>query len=340
MRRYATVIAVVLGLLAAAHNASTTPDQSYGGEPLKPATATVAPKQPTEDDIAKAVKEEEAVASAEDAAAALVTGFTAGAENSSPGVTSAMKPVLEKTDAGQFSQDVPWIPDPNDESNPSKSLPPVMPSKGGAGSPPAKEVEVDYYASTQPKKPEEPPTVASVQKDCAPPGKPEPKPATGYGTSMPVPATPSAPPKEYSSPAAPGVVPVQPSSPATATPAAAASSSKPPPNDPYAPASSNTPAASSTATEQKDGLNEKSISDIVKEHNMFRARENVPPIEWNATLAKYAQEYAEQRRGDCQLEHSHGPYGENMILIDWFLMLDDIIFNNSSKLLPSFPTHL
>lgn len=34
---------------------------------------------------------------------------------------------------------------------------------------------------------------------------------------------------------------------------------------------------------------------------------------WNATLAKYAQHYAEERKGDCKLEHSTGPYGENLM---------------------------
>ncbi|BAF30370.1 protein PRY2 [Oryza sativa Japonica Group] len=330
------IAAVVVGLLAAAHTATTAPEQSYGG-----ATATVAPKQPAAgEDVNKALAAETAAAEAEDAAeeedaaAALVTGFTAGAANSAPGVTAVMKPVLEKADAGQFYQDVPWIPDPNDEGNPPKSLPAaqVLPAKGGAGaagsSPPSKEVQVDYYATTQPKKPEEPPTVAAVQKDnCVPPAAPKPAVPATPSTSPPSnkeyapaapgvvpvnqPSSPAAPagvvpaPVQPSSPAAPaGVVPapVQPSSPATAVP-------KPPSNDPYAPATSNTPAAE----EQKDGLNEKAISDIVREHNMFRTREHVPPIVWNATLAKYAQEYADLRRGDCQLEHSHGPYGENMM---------------------------
>jgi hypothetical protein len=295
------IAAVVVGLLAAAHTATTAPEQSYGG-----ATATVAPKQPAAgEDVNKALAAETAAAEAEDAAeeedaaAALVTGFTAGAANSAPGVTAVMKPVLEKADAGQFYQDVPWIPDPNDEGNPPKSLPAaqVLPAKGGAGaagsSPPSKEVQVDYYATTQPKKPEEPPTVAAVQKDnCVPPAAPKPAVPATPSTSPPSnkeyapaapgvvpvnqPSSPAAPagvvpaPVQLSSPAAPAVVvpaPVQPSSPATAVP-------KPPSNDPYAPATSNTPAAE----EQKDGLNEKAISDIVREHNMFRTREHVPPI--------------------------------------------------------------
>ncbi|KAI3509457.1 hypothetical protein L2E82_25041 [Cichorium intybus] len=33
---------------------------------------------------------------------------------------------------------------------------------------------------------------------------------------------------------------------------------------------------------------------------------------WNATVAAYAQNYANQRIGDCNLVHSGGPYGENL----------------------------
>uniref|UniRef100_A0A0D3HX29 SCP domain-containing protein n=1 Tax=Oryza barthii TaxID=65489 RepID=A0A0D3HX29_9ORYZ len=163
----------------------------------------------------------------------------------------------------------------------------VAPKQPAAGEDPA----VPATPSTSPSNKEYAPAAPGVV-----PAKPS-SPAAPAGV-VPAPAQPS-------SPAAPaGVVPapVQPSSPATAAP-------KPPSNDPYAPATSNT----SAAEEQKDGLNEKAISDIVREHNMFRTREHVPPIVWNATLARYAQEYADLRRGDCQLEHSHGPYGENMI---------------------------
>ena len=33
---------------------------------------------------------------------------------------------------------------------------------------------------------------------------------------------------------------------------------------------------------------------------------------WDDTVAAHAQNYAKQRRGDCALQHSGGPYGENM----------------------------
>ncbi|KAL6527090.1 Cuticle-degrading protease [Orobanche gracilis] len=36
------------------------------------------------------------------------------------------------------------------------------------------------------------------------------------------------------------------------------------------------------------------------------------PLVWNDTLEGYARSYADRRRADCALEHSGGPYGENI----------------------------
>lgn len=40
----------------------------------------------------------------------------------------------------------------------------------------------------------------------------------------------------------------------------------------------------------------------------------VPPLVWDEKVAAYAQQYASQRSGDCQLIHSGGPYGENIYM--------------------------
>ncbi|KAL0454321.1 UNVERIFIED_CONTAM: Basic form of pathogenesis-related protein 1 [Sesamum latifolium] len=37
-----------------------------------------------------------------------------------------------------------------------------------------------------------------------------------------------------------------------------------------------------------------------------------PSLVWNETVANYALGYAHKRYGDCELEHSQGPYGENL----------------------------
>ena len=47
-------------------------------------------------------------------------------------------------------------------------------------------------------------------------------------------------------------------------------------------------------------------------HNAARSALGLQPLLWNAKLARYAQWYANQRRFDCALQHSNGPYGENI----------------------------
>ncbi|CAN6450667.1 unnamed protein product [Victoria cruziana] len=55
-----------------------------------------------------------------------------------------------------------------------------------------------------------------------------------------------------------------------------------------------------------------SPQDFVDAHNAARAEVGVDPISWDDTVAAYAQNYADQRMGDCNLVHSQGPYGENL----------------------------
>ena len=55
-----------------------------------------------------------------------------------------------------------------------------------------------------------------------------------------------------------------------------------------------------------------SPQDFVSAHNAARAAVGVGPVSWDNTVAAYAQNYANQRIGDCKLVHSGGPYGENL----------------------------
>ncbi|KAL8166493.1 hypothetical protein V2J09_007992 [Rumex salicifolius] len=60
-------------------------------------------------------------------------------------------------------------------------------------------------------------------------------------------------------------------------------------------------------------LSQNTIQDYVASHNA--ARSSVYPlggVVWDATLASYAQNYANKRKADCYLQHSDGPYGENI----------------------------
>ncbi|CAA7393764.1 unnamed protein product [Spirodela intermedia] len=55
-----------------------------------------------------------------------------------------------------------------------------------------------------------------------------------------------------------------------------------------------------------------SPQDYLDLHNEARAQVGVGPMVWDDTVAAYAQSYAYQRRSDCNLVHSRGPYGENL----------------------------
>ncbi|KAG2238103.1 hypothetical protein Bca52824_092676 [Brassica carinata] len=56
-----------------------------------------------------------------------------------------------------------------------------------------------------------------------------------------------------------------------------------------------------------------SPQDFLDAHNQARAAVGVDPLGWDETVAAYARDYANQRRGDCALEHSSGPYGEHFL---------------------------
>ncbi|CAN6685434.1 unnamed protein product [Malus baccata var. baccata] len=54
--------------------------------------------------------------------------------------------------------------------------------------------------------------------------------------------------------------------------------------------------------------------DYLNSHNAARAAVGVGPLTWDDNVARYAQNYANQRVGDCNLVHSKGPYGENLAM--------------------------
>lgn len=60
-------------------------------------------------------------------------------------------------------------------------------------------------------------------------------------------------------------------------------------------------------------LGQNSPQDYVRLHNSARSAVGVGPVAWDATVAQYAQSYAEKRKGDCALQHSGSKqYGENI----------------------------
>jgi len=46
--------------------------------------------------------------------------------------------------------------------------------------------------------------------------------------------------------------------------------------------------------------------------NYARAKVGELPLFWDYKVESYAQWWAQQRKGDCNMIHSHGPYGENI----------------------------
>ncbi|KAL5560867.1 hypothetical protein UlMin_030614 [Ulmus minor] len=56
----------------------------------------------------------------------------------------------------------------------------------------------------------------------------------------------------------------------------------------------------------------KSSKEFLDSHNAVRAEVGVGPMRWNKTLSGYARKYALSRIGSCEMEHSGGPYGENL----------------------------
>lgn len=59
-------------------------------------------------------------------------------------------------------------------------------------------------------------------------------------------------------------------------------------------------------------LSQNTHKDYLDAHNTARAHVGVRPLTWNRTLAAYARKYANTRIRYCELEHSNGPYGENI----------------------------
>ncbi|CAL5078156.1 unnamed protein product [Urochloa decumbens] len=55
-----------------------------------------------------------------------------------------------------------------------------------------------------------------------------------------------------------------------------------------------------------------SPQDFVNPHNAARADVGVGPVSWDDNVAAFARSYAAQRQGECALQHSSGPYGENI----------------------------
>jgi hypothetical protein len=54
------------------------------------------------------------------------------------------------------------------------------------------------------------------------------------------------------------------------------------------------------------------IQGFLVPQNEARRQVGVPPLKWDVKLTNYARTYARERRGDYLLQHSDGPFGENI----------------------------
>lgn len=66
------------------------------------------------------------------------------------------------------------------------------------------------------------------------------------------------------------------------------------------------------ATAVHPSYSENSPQDYLTPQNSARAAVGVGPVTWSTKLQQFAEKYAAQRAGDCRLQHSGGPYGENI----------------------------
>lgn len=70
--------------------------------------------------------------------------------------------------------------------------------------------------------------------------------------------------------------------------------------------------ATDSFTKQRQGVNLQQDSRFLSPQNTARSALRMKPLVWDKRLARFAQWYANQRRYDCALRHSNGPYGENI----------------------------
>ncbi|XP_044464792.1 pathogenesis-related protein PR-1-like [Mangifera indica] len=54
------------------------------------------------------------------------------------------------------------------------------------------------------------------------------------------------------------------------------------------------------------------VNEYLAPQNAARAAVRMRPLQWDSKVEDYAKWYANQRKDDCALQHSNGPYGENI----------------------------
>ncbi|WVW86777.1 hypothetical protein I302_108831 [Kwoniella bestiolae CBS 10118] len=70
----------------------------------------------------------------------------------------------------------------------------------------------------------------------------------------------------------------------------------------------NLAAQPTNSTSSESGTSDPDADLLVKLHNDFRAQYGAGPVTWSTTLADYAKSHATA----CDMQHTNGPYGENL----------------------------
>ncbi|GER36387.1 pathogenesis-related protein 1 [Striga asiatica] len=68
-----------------------------------------------------------------------------------------------------------------------------------------------------------------------------------------------------------------------------------------------------------------SPKDFVDAHNAARAEVGVQPLVWDSKVEAFAENYANERSQDCAMQHSSGPYGENLAAGSWDLSAKEAV---------------
>ncbi|CAN8257346.1 unnamed protein product [Cochlearia groenlandica] len=73
-----------------------------------------------------------------------------------------------------------------------------------------------------------------------------------------------------------------------------------------------TPKATTTPRTINRARNQQQSTEFLQSHNAARESSGASNLKWDQGLARFASKWAKQRKTDCKMAHSSGPYGENM----------------------------
>ena len=70
--------------------------------------------------------------------------------------------------------------------------------------------------------------------------------------------------------------------------------------------------APTTRAVMRERRNKLQTMEFLNAHNTARAASGASHLRWDQGLARFANDWAKQRKSDCKMTHSGGPHGENI----------------------------